>query len=124
CPEPPDWDELGTVDSDEAIMVSHNWDEIRRFMWNYVGIVRSPKRLARAQNRIENIMAEIREYYWDFRVTADLVELRNIATVAKLIIQSAMVRKESRGLHYNIAYPEKDDRRWLKDTILRRSFVS
>ena len=122
-PEPPPWDESGTTDSDEMIMVSHNWDEIRRFLWNYVGIVRSNKRLARARRRIEIITAEIQEYYWNFKVVADLVELRNIATVADLIIQCAMHRKESRGLHYTIEYPEKDDRRWLKDTVLRRPFV-
>jgi len=121
-PEPPLWDEAGTTDSDEAIMVSHNWDEIRRFMWNYVGIVRSDKRLARAKHRIENIQNEIQEYYWDFKVSPDLIELRNIATVAELIINCAMHRKESRGLHYNIEYPCKDDKKWKKDTIIRRPF--
>ena len=122
-PEPSVWDEIGTTDSDEGIMVSHNWDEIRRFMWNYVGIVRSNKRLSRAKRRIENIQNEIREYYWDFKVAPDLIELRNIATVAELIIKCAMYRKESRGLHYNIEYPHKDDKRWQKDTIVRRPFV-
>ncbi len=122
-PEPSVWDEIGTTDSDEGIMVSHNWDEIRRFMWNYVGIVRSNKRLARAKRRIENIQNEIREYYWDFKVAPDLIELRNIATVAELIIKCAMYRKESRGLHYNIEYPYRDDKRWQKDTIVRRPFV-
>ncbi len=122
-PEPSSWDETGTTDSDEGIMVSHNWDEIRRFMWNYVGIVRSNKRLARAKRRIENIQNEIREYYWDFKVAPDLIELRNIATVAELIIKCAMYRKESRGLHYNIEYPYRDDKRWQKDTIVRRPFV-
>ena len=121
-PQPPPWDIVGTTDSDERIMVSHNWDEIRRMMWNYVGIVRSDKRLVRAERRIQNIQAEIKEYYWDFKVTGDLIELRNIATVAELIIQSALHRKESRGLHYNIGYPGKNTR-WQKDTILRRSFV-
>ena len=119
----PAWDPMGTSDSDEAIVVSHNWDEIRRFMWNYVGIVRSNNRLLRAQHRIENIQKEIRDYYWDFKITSDLVELRNIAILAELIIQSAILRKESRGLHYNIQYPEKDDRFWCKDSILRRPFV-
>jgi len=122
-PDPPAWDEVGTTDSDEVIMVSQNWDEIRRFMWNYVGIVRSNKRLERAQRRIEIIQKEIREYYWDFRVSPDLIELRNIAMVAELIIRCAGYRKESRGLHHNIEYPYRDDMRWQKDTILRRSFM-
>ncbi len=122
-PESPQWDETGTIHSDECIMVSHNWDEIRRFMWNYVGIVRSNKRLDRARRRIENIQKEILAYYWDFKVAPDLIELRNIATVAELIIKCAMHRKESRGLHYTLQYPEKDDQRWLKDTVLRRPLV-
>jgi L-aspartate oxidase len=124
CPEPQPWDEAGTTDSDEAIVVSHTWEEIRRFMWNYVGIVRSNRRLARAMSRIETIQKEIRDYYWDFRVTSDLIELRNIATVAQLIIECAMRRTESRGLHYNTEYPGKDDGRWKRDTILRRPFVN
>ena len=117
-----DWDETNTTDSDEAIVVSHNWDEIRRLMWNYVGIVRSDKRLQRALRRIRNIREEINEYYWDFKVTADLIELRNLATIAELIIKSALMRKESRGLHYNIEYPKKDDQNWLKPTILKKRF--
>jgi L-aspartate oxidase len=114
----PAWDPRGATESDESIVVAHNWDEIRRFMWNYVGIVRSNKRLERAYRRIDLISREIDEYYRNFIITRDLIELRNIATVAKLIIQCALIRKESRGLHYNIDYPEKDDRYWLKDTVI------
>jgi L-aspartate oxidase len=122
-PELPVWDEVGTVDSDEHIMVAQNWDEIRRFMWNFVGIVRSDKRLERARRRIEMIQQEIQDYYWNFRVSPNLIELRNLAMVAELIIRSASHRKESRGLHYNLQYPQRDDRRWCKDTVLRRPFV-
>jgi L-aspartate oxidase len=119
-PVPP-WDPRGATESDESIVVAHNWDEVRRSMGNYVGIVRSNKRLERAQRRIDLISREIDEYYRNFIVTSDLIELRNIATVAKIIIQCARMRKESRGLHYNIDYPEKDDKLWLKDTVISKN---
>jgi len=117
-PTAPRWDPGSATDSEETVVVSQNWDEIRRFMWNYVGIVRTNRRLARAQRRAEIIQEEIREYYWNFFVTRDLLELRNIAQVAELIIVCASLRKESRGLHYNLDYPSRDDQHWLRDTVV------
>jgi len=104
----PAWDESRVTDSDEEVVVSHNWDELRRFMWDYVGIVRSNKRLARAKRRIDLLRSEITEYYSNFRVSNDLLELRNLVDVGDLIVQSALRRRESRGLHYTIDFPEAD----------------
>ncbi|PLX92541.1 MAG: L-aspartate oxidase [Desulfuromonas sp.] len=116
------WDCGSATNSDEEVVVTHNWDEIRRCMWNYVGIVRTSKRLVRALRRIRMIQEEITDYYWNFYITSDLIELRNIATVAEMIVRCALEREESRGLHYTLDFPEADDIHWKRDTSIRKEF--
>ena len=119
APDPvplPAWDESRVTDADEEIVIAHNWDELRRFMWDYVGIVRTNKRLERAMHRIQLLSGEIHEYYSNFRVSNDLLELRNLVLTANLIVRCAMQRKESRGLHYSRDYPEQLPQ--AQDTLL------
>ncbi len=115
----PPWDSGRATDIDELVVIKHTWAEIRRFMWDYVGIVRTTRRLQRARHRIALVKEEIRTYYWDFRLTSDLIELRNLATVAGLVVEAALRRRESRGLHTTLDFPETDPR-WVRDTWLRR----
>jgi L-aspartate oxidase len=117
APVLPDWDESRVTDADEEVVISHNWAELRRFMWDYVGIVRTNKRLRRAQHRIRLLSREIHEFYSNFRVSNDLIELRNLVTTADLIVRCALKRKESRGLHHSRDYPDTLAR--ARDTVLR-----
>jgi L-aspartate oxidase len=118
------WNENDAVDSHEAVLVSANWEEVRALMWNYVGIVRSDKRLARARRRLETLNQEIREYYWHYRVTRDVLELRSLALVGYLIVESASRRKESRGLHYTLDYPEPDPAQAHETIFTRHDLLS
>ncbi len=124
APPIPPWRTGQATDPDELVVVSHNWDELRRTMWDYVGIVRTNKRLRRAEKRLGNLQEEIREFYWGYTVTADLLELRNLCTVAELIIACALQRPESRGLHYNLDFPESNPAWAQRDTVVRRGAQS
>ena len=115
-PNVPHWDESRVTDSDESVIIAHNWDELRRFMWDYVGIVRTNKRLERALHRIDLLKQEVNEYYANYRISDDLIELRNLLHVAELIVRSARQRHESRGLHFNLDYP--DTKPVAEDTIM------
>ena len=117
-PSIPPWDDSGTINSEEWVLISHDRKEIQQVMWDYVGIVRSTARLERAQRRIQLMLNEVSDFYQRTKVSEGLIELRNLACVADIIIRSALSRHESRGLHYTTDYPSRDDALWLKDTLM------
>jgi L-aspartate oxidase len=123
-PEFPQWDPGRAIKSEQRVLITQSWDEIRRLMWNYVGIVRSDRRLVRALRRIHLLKEEIHSYYWDHLIDSDLIEVRNLVTVAELVVRCAIAHKESRGLHYTIDYPDRDDVHWLRDTTIRGEDLS
>jgi len=112
------WRDEGTAVAEETVFFDHDWDQVRRLMWDYVGIVRSDQRLAIASKRMSLLREQVEDYYWKYKLTQDLIELRNIALVGELIIRSAMLRRESRGLHYNTDCPDIDDVNWKRDTVI------
>jgi len=119
APDIPEWEYGDLTPPDEAVLIYHSWDEIRRLMWDYVSIVRTDNRLQRAGHRLRNLRNEVRQFYWGYRVDSDILELRNLVSVASLIVDSAVKRKESRGIHYMLDYP-KLKKRFAKDTIVRK----
>ncbi len=119
APEIPVWEYGDTAPPDEQVVIYHNWDEIRRLMWDYVSIVRTTNRLDRAANRLSNLRREVRSFYWGHRVTSDILELRNLVATASLVVDCALRRKESRGIHYTLDYPDKDERQCTPTTLRR-----
>jgi len=118
--EVPEWESGDAMDVDELVVIFHNWDEIRHLMWDYVSIVRTSKRLHRATTRLHNLRREVQEFYWNFKICAELLELRNLLETASLVVDCATRRKESRGLHYTLDYPKRNNKTFHTDTVLRR----